>query len=423
MIFKSRVFPFLILITIASFAIHIAQQPTPVEADDQQTATRSADDAISYQGYLEYSGIPVDQPCDFRATLHDSQTSAIEYGFADAPAVLVSDGLFLAEFSFWPWPDRTIEGNYMEVSVGCPAGYWQTWEYQTLTPRVKITGAPFTHGIREEVYVIADAMVQNNVSIGFKQDGGVNDGVYVGDDGNGSLPCDPIDETFCPYYWYLMGLVSDGRGAWIQNNHDSASDLYLGAASGSGLGDNGTISSDTRYAGSDLEFVSMDKAWFVLDEDDGVTDAYFGVFHHSAELSDRLFYVNEFGDIRYKGNAAQFTPPSSRTGQSLEMYNLAATENWYEDFGTATLSDGKATVTIDPTFADIANLNEDYHVYLTPRGACSLYVAETTVSSFTIAALDDECAIEFDYRIVAKRIGYESLRMEPAIIAADQGGE
>ncbi|HVP57848.1 MAG TPA: hypothetical protein VMU02_07095 [bacterium] len=98
-----------------------------------------------------------------------------------------------------------------------------------------------------------------------------------------------------------------------------------------------------------------------------------------------------------------------------ELYGLASTENWFEDFGQARLESGSATVDIDAVFADAADLTAPYHVFLTPMGDCGLYVAEKTPKSFTVKALGGQPAnIDFDYRIVGKRRGYEDKRLMSA---------
>ena len=98
-----------------------------------------------------------------------------------------------------------------------------------------------------------------------------------------------------------------------------------------------------------------------------------------------------------------------------ELYGLSSAENWFEDFGQARLEKGSATVNIDAVFADAADFAEPYHVFLTPLGDCGLYVAEKTEKSFTVKALGGEMvSIDFDYRIVGKRRGYETRRLRSA---------
>jgi len=55
----------------------------------------------------------------------------------------------------------------------------------------------------------------------------------------------------------------------------------------------------------------------------------------------------------------------------------------------------------------------EYHVFLTPKGDCKgLYVTNETSSGFEVHELGGGASsIAFDYRIVARRKGYEKIRM------------
>jgi len=104
---------------------------------------------------------------------------------------------------------------------------------------------------------------------------------------------------------------------------------------------------------------------------------------------------------------------------SRKLYCLESAGNYFEDFGQGQLVNGEVTVAIDPVFAQTVNLSSTYHVFLTPMGDCGLYVAAKTPNSFTVRALDGkQVNLTFDYRIVAKRAGYEDERLEPAVIPA-----
>jgi hypothetical protein len=105
----------------------------------------------------------------------------------------------------------------------------------------------------------------------------------------------------------------------------------------------------------------------------------------------------------------------------VELYATESPEVWFEDFGSATLNGGVAEVTFDPTFALTVNTNLDYHVFLTPRGDCEgLYVAQQTTHGFQVRELRaGRSSITFDYRIVAKRRGFESTRMQEVDADAD----
>lgn len=101
------------------------------------------------------------------------------------------------------------------------------------------------------------------------------------------------------------------------------------------------------------------------------------------------------------------------------LYAIESPQVLFEDVGTARLEDGAAIITIDPVFAQTANLEEAYQVFLTPTGDefVLLLVTGKSASGFTVrgATLDGRPAsCAFDYRIVARRLGYEHVRLAPA---------
>jgi len=97
----------------------------------------------------------------------------------------------------------------------------------------------------------------------------------------------------------------------------------------------------------------------------------------------------------------------------VALYAIEGPENWFEDAGTGHLASGVAVVTLEPVFAQTINTSPDYHVFLTPRGDCKgLYVSNTGPSSFEVHELGGgTSSLDFDYRIMAKRKGYEDIRL------------
>jgi len=136
------------------------------------------------------------------------------------------------------------------------------------------------------------------------------------------------------------------------------------------------------------------------------------------------FYVDSAGNLHYDGALQPYAEVPSPDGSGVErrsLFGMASPEAWLEDFGSATLKDGQATVSIDPVFAQTVNLAVEYHVYLTP--VCTdlilLGVTYKGPDSFTVqgATLDGKpSACSFDYRIVAKQRGYEGQRLEVVVI-------
>ncbi|MGC9024625.1 MAG: hypothetical protein ACP5NB_07335 [Chloroflexia bacterium] len=135
-------------------------------------------------------------------------------------------------------------------------------------------------------------------------------------------------------------------------------------------------------------------------------------------------YLTNSGNLYVDGGYYIFlNPPGGDPNAQSVLATIHSPEVWVEDFGTATLVDGRATVTIASDLAAAVNLNEEYHVFLTPRGDCQgLYVAATTPTSFEVRELGGgKSNVAFDYRIVAKRQGLENLRMQPVPEVAPSG--
>jgi hypothetical protein len=144
-------------------------------------------------------------------------------------------------------------------------------------------------------------------------------------------------------------------------------------------------------------------------------EAYSGTF---PDVGARRFYIDQFGNVYVTGSYNSITRMAgdSEAGHHA-LSALASPEAWYEDFGSGALVDGQAVVTVEALFAQAVNLEAEYHVFLTPvcTDPVSLFVSDKNSRGFTVrgVALDgapSECA--FDYRIVAKPLGAEGVRLE-----------
>jgi hypothetical protein len=98
----------------------------------------------------------------------------------------------------------------------------------------------------------------------------------------------------------------------------------------------------------------------------------------------------------------------------VALYAIEGSENWFEDVGTSQLLNGEAVVNLESVFSQTVNADMNYHVFLTPNGDCKgLYVTQKTGRSFVVRELGGgKSSIGFDYRIMAKRKGYENIRLE-----------
>jgi len=121
--------------------------------------------------------------------------------------------------------------------------------------------------------------------------------------------------------------------------------------------------------------------------------------------------VTTSGHLACDGGTSSSVPLSD--SRRVELYSMQSPENWFEDFGSGSLSGGRAVIPLEPTFRDTVNSSVDYKVFLTPTGDCKgLFVAEKTPSGFVVRELGGgQSDIAFDYRIVARRKGYEGIRL------------
>jgi hypothetical protein len=138
----------------------------------------------------------------------------------------------------------------------------------------------------------------------------------------------------------------------------------------------------------------------------GESSGYTGVYGSGPSYG--VYSDGTIGSSTYSSVAVAL--PDDR---AVEFYSMGSTEQWLEDFGSAKLQDGVATVPLDSTFAMAVNGEVGYHVFLTPNGECEgLYVAGKTAAGFEVRELHGgQSNVEFDFRIVAKRRGFEGMRM------------
>jgi len=97
------------------------------------------------------------------------------------------------------------------------------------------------------------------------------------------------------------------------------------------------------------------------------------------------------------------------------MYTEESSEVWFTDYGFGRLENGRATITIDPKFAETVDLSVPYHVFVQANDfdIAGLGVGNKTSTSLEVRELQNGTSnAEFSYRIVAKRKGYETDRME-----------
>lgn len=123
--------------------------------------------------------------------------------------------------------------------------------------------------------------------------------------------------------------------------------------------------------------------------------------------------IDSEGDLSCSGEITGGVALVDNNTRKVSLNAVGATEDWYEDAGSGQLSQGTASIRLDPTFAQTVNTGVEYHVFLTPKGDCEgLYVNHESPRGFEVHELRHGTSnIAFDYRIMAKRRGHENVRL------------
>ncbi|MBN1423248.1 hypothetical protein JXA88_01715 [Candidatus Fermentibacteria bacterium] len=146
----------------------------------------------------------------------------------------------------------------------------------------------------------------------------------------------------------------------------------------------------------------------------GETNASVGTAVYGRAHGTNVDYgVYSYGNFAATGTKAAVVETADHGW--VHLYTVESPDVLFEDVGSARLVNGEAVVAIDPVFTQTVSLHEPYQVFVTPQGDCGLYVALKNPDSFVVRALSGSAStIMFDYRIVAKRRGFERVRMARA---------
>jgi len=122
--------------------------------------------------------------------------------------------------------------------------------------------------------------------------------------------------------------------------------------------------------------------------------------------------IDVSGNLHCTGTVTAVVPVANGS-KKVALNAVQSPENWFEDAGSGQLSAGEAVVNIESVFGETVNTGVEYHVFLTPNGDCKgLYVAQKSAASFVVRELGGgTSSIAFDYRIMAKRRGFEQVRL------------
>jgi hypothetical protein len=149
-----------------------------------------------------------------------------------------------------------------------------------------------------------------------------------------------------------------------------------------------------------------------------------GGYPFAATNGSNYFDVDNYGDGHFTGYVeatGYYNDVRARDGHRFGAYNSAATRAQIEDVGSAQLVGGRTTVRIDRALAQTIDFSSAYHVFLTPDGDASLYVAQKTPGGFVVRETHGgRSTLSFDYRIVARPVGASSARLPERVRTVPQ---
>jgi N-acetylneuraminic acid mutarotase len=118
------------------------------------------------------------------------------------------------------------------------------------------------------------------------------------------------------------------------------------------------------------------------------------------------------GDLLVEGEKNAVVP--TETFGERKVYCQESTEVWFEHIGSGELQDGVSVIQLDPVFLETVQIDDAHPicVFITPTSDIERYYVTKGTGSFTVVSKTNQAGT-FDYRVVAKRRGYEDAYMEP----------
>ena len=150
----------------------------------------------------------------------------------------------------------------------------------------------------------------------------------------------------------------------------------------------------------------------LLAENDAESSSTATVFETFGDYWGGECIINVSGALGCNGTIGA-NVQAADSGRTVQTYSVQSAENWFEDAGTVQLVNGVAHVDLEPVFGATVNTGVEYHVFLTPDGDCKgLYVSQKSAGGFDVRELGGgTSSIAFEYRIMAKRTGFETARL------------
>lgn len=222
------------------------------------------------------------------------------------------------------------------------------------------------------------------------------------------------------------GVTATGdEGNYVRSSSTAlfATDLVLGASSSSATGDDGVISSDPTYSGSDLFIRSNDAVSVYLDMDNNES----GDFEVWSGTNVRVWSVNESGTVTNLNgaisaeNSIQIDDPTAPSARTLTLPSTVSHDRLVAFSGNAT-TDGAGRAVVElPAYAE--SVAGDFRYQLTAIGSFAQAIVGEEVSGGRFAILTSEPGVKVSWRVEGVRTdAWAMANAHEAVSAKDQLG-
>jgi hypothetical protein len=150
------------------------------------------------------------------------------------------------------------------------------------------------------------------------------------------------------------------------------------------------------------------------DADNGVSGYYYGT---------NTSYAGVWGGRGSWGYGVYYSGGLSGSGTKncvmrssrgpVALYCQESPENWFEDFGSAELANGRAHVDLDALFLETVTVDDQHQMKVFVQqtsGEPVNFVVQKGGTGFDVVGPSGS-SVSFDYRVVAKRKGFEDVRL------------
>lgn len=397
---KSMLVSALVLGLLLAVAVGMtqAQTPGPDLLAEQAGLVQEASVATAVSGRIpiqgsltDASGNPLDGFYNIRFCLYDVPTGGTAL-CEDTNLVTVDKGLFYSEI--WGNCPGVMDGQQLYLGI-------KVEDDPEMTPRQGIYAVPYASSL------VPGAVISTT---GYPA-------LHVESTSTSGRALRAYASATSGTTYAIVGASKspDGYGGYFYNTSESPNTGFAvaGLHPGYGVGDLGSWAHPAAYFGGRVGVIALTK-------DAGGTAVL-------ALINDATGWAGMFTGI---GNGVRISVPVGKVGLEVIdgtknavvgtedgarlLYTEESTEVWFTDYGFGQLEEGLATVPIDPIFAQTVNLEEPYHVFVQVYGDAEVYVANRTATGFEVHLREGDANVEFSYRIVGKRIGYEDARLERA---------